>query len=676
MVDSKSKPKREIGANGSSMLFPSRVVIEHVTPELDGGKFPIKRVLGEPVRVTASVHTDGHNILTAVLLHRCNTESGWRAQEMRALGNGLDTFAAEFRPDKLGMFEYTVEAWIDTFANWRRDTIKKLAANQDVSVEITEGANLLAAAAQRADDEGKAEISRFLEQLRSGESLTPNSPVFSDTSLIDLMIDFGDRGRVCHYDRVLSVVVEPPYAQFSSWYELFPRSASAEPGRHGTLKDVIARLPYVAEMGFDVLYLPPIHPIGTTKRKGKNNTLTPSETDPGSPWAIGAAEGGHKSIHPELGTFADFDELVRAADSSGIKIALDIAFQCSPDHPYVKEHPEWFYHRPDGSIKYAENPPKRYEDIYPIDFECAQWQALWDELVDVVRFWVQKGVHVFRVDNPHTKPYPFWSYLIETIKNETPEVIFLSEAFARPRIMEQLAKAGFSQSYTYYTWRNSKWELMQYVTELTRTSLVEYFRPNFFANTPDILPENLQHGGRSSYIIRAALAATLSSIYGIYGPVYELAIADAIPGTEEYHNSEKYEIRQWDLNDPSSIQPYIARLNCIRKQHPALHNNRSLRFLDIENDNMIAYAKSADNHGDLIVVVISLDPYNPQSGFLSIPRAELGIESNYQLHDLITNKRFNWSHDSNLVQLTPNSPAYIFRVRRHTRREHDFDYFV
>lgn len=658
------------------MFFPSRVVIEHVQPEIDAGKFPAKRVLGEKMQVRAGIHTDGHNALKALLRYKHQTESEWREREMYSAGPGLDVFVGEFECERLGIYEYTFVAWIDTFTNWRRDTAKKLAAGQDISVERIEGQRFFKEAINKAKDgRDRDELRRFAVILEQ-PVLSHNSPLFLDRTLDDLMLRHADRGRIAEYDRVLELLVEPEYALFGSWYEWFPRSCTDEVARHGTFRDVIERLPYVADMGFDILYLPPIHPVGVTKRKGKNNTLVAREGDPGSPWAIGSPEGGHRDVNPQLGTLEDFDALVAAAAEKNIRIALDIAFQCSPDHPYVKQHPEWFYHRPDGTIKYAENPPKKYEDIYPIDFECENWQALWEELTDVVRFWVKHGVHVFRIDNPHTKPYLFWKYLIGEIKRETPEVIFLSEAFSRPKVMKHLAKCGFSQSYTYFTWRTSKWELMDYMTELTKTETVEYFRPNFFANTPDILPENLQHGGRNSFLIRATLAATLSATYGIYGPAFELCVSDAIPGTEEYLNSEKYEIKKWELDDPHTIREYIARLNAIRQEHPALQNNRSIRFFEINNRDMIAYCKSDSRNQDLIVIVVNLDPYNPQSGHLTIPIDEFGIDTYYQVHDLITNRRYNWSGETNFVSLTPGAPAYIFRLRKRVRREQDFDYFM
>jgi starch synthase (maltosyl-transferring) len=658
--------------------FPSRVVIEGVWPEIDSGKFPAKRVIGEYMTVSADVHVDGHNDLIAVLRYRALPDGDWTHVRMQSLGKGTDRYAAQFRPQSTGYYEYALSAWIDYFGNWTRDTSKKLAAGQDVSVETTEGALLLEAAWQRAQGTPDEDTLRqFKESLESASAPNELNGFFNNAHLQELMYLYGDCGRVCDYPRTLKLMVEPKYALYSTWYELFPRSLSSTPGKHGTFKDVIAHLPYVAKMGFDVLYLPPIHPIGKTKRKGKNNTLTPGPDDAGSPWAIGGEGGGHKSVHAQLGTIEEFDALVSAAQQLNINIALDIAFQCSPDHPYVKEHPEWFYHRPDKSIKYAENPPKKYEDIYPIDFESSDWESLWNELVDVVNFWVGHGVKVFRIDNPHTKPFAFWHYLIEQVKLKHPEVIFLSEAFARPKIMKQLAKCGFSQSYTYFTWRNTKRELMQYMEELTQTEAVEYFRPNFFANTPDILPENLQYGGRASFMIRATLASMLAASYGIYGPAYELCVSDALPLSEEYRDSEKYEIKNWNLDDPISIKDYITRLNSIRHEHPALHNNRSIRFLEIDNEQMLAFAKADDATEDIVVVVVNLDPFNAQAGRLRLPLSELGVDEQFQLHDLISNRRYTWLGDTNVVSLEPHvSPAYVFVLRKRLRREQDFAYFI
>lgn len=651
----------------------SRVTVEGVQPQVDGGLFPAKRVVGEKVKVTANIHADGHNAIAANVLYRKTGEADWREAPMILKLAGLDLFEAEFEASQLGYYEFTLYAWIDVFGNWVRDTRKKLTAGQDVSLELKEGASLLSEAIENATASDKDDLTKYAAMLDTFEYQL----AISSGGLHSLMLKYGRKGRVREYKKILTVMVESERALYGAWYELFPRSCSKSANEHGTFKDVIAHLPYVVDMGFDVLYLPPIHPIGVTKRKGPNNTLTAGSNDPGSPWAIGAEEGGHKAINPALGTMEDFQSLVKAAAGHGIDIALDIAFQCSPDHPYVKEHPEWFYHRPDGTIRCAENPPKRYEDIYPLDFECENWQALWDELKDVVLFWAQRGVKVFRVDNPHTKPYPFWHYLIHAVKSVHPETVFLSEAFARPKVMTYLAKCGFSQSYTYFTWRNNKDEITQYFNELYNTEIAEYLRPNLFANTPDILPDFLQYGGRSAFLLRVALAATLSASYGIYGPPYELCVADAMSGAEEYRESEKYQIRHWNLDEPDSISDFITRLNKIRRQNRALHANRNLRFLNIDNREMVAFVKSTEDGANTILVIVNLDPHHVQSGNLHIPFAELGADQTFQVHDLITGVRFFWNGDTNFVRLDPQvSPAYIFKVLRKLKSERDFDYFV
>jgi starch synthase (maltosyl-transferring) len=486
-------------------------------------------------------------------------------------------------------------------------------------------------------------------------------------------------GGAASRSRPLAVEVEVERAAFGAWYECFPRSMSPDPARAGTLRDLADRLDYVAGMGFDVLYLPPVHPIGISYRKGRNNTLVPEAGDPGSPWAIGAVEGGHTALHPDLGSFADFDALIARAAERGIAVALDIAFQCSPDHPWVHEHPEWFRRRPDGSIQYAENPPKRYQDIYPFDFESDAWASLWTALRDVVLFWIGHGVTIFRIDNPHTKPFAFWQWLIAEIRSRHPEAVFLSEAFTRPAVMRQLAKAGFSQSYTYFTWRNTKAELVEYLTELTQTPVREYMRPNFFANTPDILHEYLQTGGRAAFQIRLVLAATLVGSYGIYGPPFERCVGDALPGTEEYRDSEKYEVRHWDLDAPGGLEPLITLLNRIRRENPAFRHDRRLRFFPVDNDALIAYGKTTPDLSNVVIVVVNLDPHHPQSGFLELPLHELGIDQSqsYQVDDLVGGARYLWQGPRNYVALDPHAlPAHVFRVRRRIRTEQDFDYFL
>jgi len=476
------------------------------------------------------------------------------------------------------------------------------------------------------------------------------------------------------------LVVDPERARFSAWYELFPRSASSTPGAHGTFHDVEARLPYVAELGFDVLYFPPIHPIGREKRKGKNNSLAPSAEDVGSPWAIGAAEGGHKSLHPELGTLEDFRRLVARAREFGIEIALDIAFQCAPDHPYVKEHPEWFRWRPDGTVQYAENPPKKYQDIYPFNFETDDWRALWEELASVFEFWMAEGVRIFRVDNPHTKPFAFWEWAIARLKRQHPEAIFLAEAFTRPKVMHRLAKLGYTQSYTYFAWRNTKWELTEYFTELARGPGREYFRPNVWPNTPDILTEHLQFGGRPAFMARLVLAATLAASYGIYGPAFELLESKPRdPGGEEYLDSEKYQIRAWDLAREDSLRGFIARVNEARRDNPALQSDASLAFFPVDNEHIICYAKATPDLENVVVTVVNVDPYHTQSGWVELDLAALGVDerSPYQMHELLTGARYLWHGARNFVSLdVTRSPAQIFRLRRKVRTERDFDYFL
>jgi starch synthase (maltosyl-transferring) len=498
--------------------------------------------------------------------------------------------------------------------------------------------------------------------------------------LSTLMERYPDKSLATRYEKELPVVVDDAKARFSAWYELFPRSAAGDAGRHGTFKDCAARLAYVAEMGFDVLYLPPIHPIGRAHRKGKNNATVARSNDPGSPWAIGAAEGGHKSIHPDLGSLAEFNGLVRQARNYGIEVALDIAFQCTPDHPYVREHPEWFRHRPDGTVQYAENPPKKYEDIYPLNFETSAWRELWQELLSVVLFWLQQGVRIFRVDNPHTKPFAFWEWLIANVKREDPRAIFLAEAFTRPKVMYRLAKLGFTQSYTYFAWRNTKSELTEYFTELTQTNVREFFRPNLWPNTPDILTEYLQFGGRPAFTTRLLLAATLGASYGIYGPAFELGMnRPREPGSEEYLDSEKYEIKSWNLEDPDSLRPLIARVNRIRRDNPALQGDSSLRFHPVSNDQLICFSKQAEDLSNIILTVVNLDPYHTQSGWVEVGLQPFNLDAQqpYQVHDLLTDARYIWQGSRNYVELNPQSvPAHIFRVLRRTHREQDFDYFM
>jgi len=653
----------------------SRVWIEQLRPQIDCGRFPIKRTTGEKVDVSAFVFADGHDDVKAVLSFR-HQDGEWQETAMSQHGN--DLWKAAFQVEQIGTYHYTVKGWVDHFSTWQSDLNKKFAAGQKVGSELLEGAAMIDAAAGRADPSDRQWLTALADTLRGSAPPADLVARVTAAEVGAMMNRYSDRARETVYEPLLAVTVEPELAGCSAWYEIFPRSLSFTSDRSGTFNDLEKSLPQIGRMGFDVLYLPPIHPIGHTNRKGRNNSLTITEVDPGSPWAIGSEAGGHKAVHPELGTMEDFERLVGSARRHGLEIALDIAFQCSPDHPYVREHPEWFRHRPDGTIKFAENPPKKYEDIYPLNFDCQEWQSLWQELKSVVLFWTQRGVRIFRVDNPHTKPLPFWEWLIAEVRCEYPEVVFLSEAFTRPRLMYALAKVGFSQSYTYFTWRNTKYELTTYLSELTATEVSEYFRPNFFANTPDILPEYLQFGGRPAFITRLVLAATLSSCYGIYSG-YELSENLAVAGTEEYLNSEKFEIKPRDWDKPGNIRAFITRINTIRRNNPALASNRRLAFYPVDNEQLILYGKSTEDLSNIILVAVNLDPHHVQEGWLEVPLKEFSIAENevFQVHELLFDNRYLWQGRRNFVRLDPaSSPAQIFMLRRRLRTERDFDYFM
>ena len=654
----------------------SRVVIENVKPEIDCGRFPAKRTVGEHMTVEADIFVDGHDALSALLLYRKEGASTWVETPMQPLVN--DRWRGTFKVNEIGNYYYTLQAWVDRFNSWRQGFAKKVDAGQDVALELLAGSRLIEQAAKSAAGDDHKLLTRFAAILKEDQSAALENIL--DDRLAALMEKYSDRRWAVTYAKELRVNVERAKARFSTWYELFPRSFAGTPGAHGTLRDCTERLPYVAGMGFDVLYLPPIHPIGYSFRKGKNNTLEASADDVGSPWAIGAKEGGHKAIHPQLGSLADFKRLVAEAKKFDIEIALDIAFQCTPDHPYVTEHPEWFRKRPDGSIQYAENPPKKYQDIYPLDFECENWEELWKELKSVILFWCEQGVRIFRADNPHTKAFPFWEWVIGEVKRDYPDALFLAEAFTRTKVMYRLAKLGFSQSYTYFTWRNTKPELTQYFTELTQTEVSDFFRANLWPNTPDILTEYLQFGGRPAFMTRLVLAAMLGANYGIYGPAFELCENVARePGSEEYLNSEKYEIKHWDLEKPGSLRELIARVNRIRRENRALQSDRNLRFYSVDNPEILCFGKSTDDLSNVIVVAVNLDPHHTQSGWVELPSEELGLnpQQTFQMHDLLTNARYLWQGKRNYVQLDPDSvPAQIFRVRPRIRREQDFDYFM
>ena len=655
-----------------------RVVIERVTPQIDCGLFAIKRVAGETVVVEADVFADGHDQVACRILYWRENDATAKTSSMAPIGN--DRWRGQFTVPEVGRYQYTVEGWIDRFTTWQRDLRKRIDAAQDVHVDLLIGAQLLDDVAARANPEDAELFRRTAAQLRDKQNKITRTDIALDPDLLSAVLRYPEEQLATQFEKRLAVVVDREKAQFSAWYEVFPRSCAPEPGRHGTFKDCAARLPYIASLGFDVVYLPPIHPIGHTFRKGKNNSVSARPEDVGSPWAIGSEEGGHTSIHAQLGTLDDFKQFISEANRQGLEVALDIAFQCTPDHPYVKQHRDWFRARPDGTIQYAENPPKLYQDIFPLDFESADWRALWNELRDVVLFWARQGVRIFRVDNPHTKSFAFWEWFIREIKNQYPDVLFLAEAFTRPHVMYRLAKLGFSQSYTYFSWRNTKQELTEYFTELTQTDVREYFRPNLWPNTPDILPEYLQVGGRPAFMNRFILAATLGASYGIYGPAFELCEnVPYQPGSEEYLNSEKYELKHRDLDSPGSLKDFIARINRIRKKNPALQSNRNLRFHATDNDSLLCYSKATDDLSSIIVVVVNLDSFHAQSGWVGLDLASLGLDPAhaFQVHDLLGEGRYLWKGPRNFVELVPESlPAHIFHVRRWVRSETDFDYYL
>jgi starch synthase (maltosyl-transferring) len=655
----------EADARSTAIVKPQdgrqRVQFENVYPDVDQGRFPIKRVVGESVHVYVDMFADGHDAIAGVVRYRCEDDETWQEVPLQPLEN--DRWRGQFAVDRVGFWHYSFVGWIDGFATWFHGLTKKVAADQDVTVDLQIGADWVERATQTAADGDRDALWYWIHRLRSAAVGVATEVLTSD--LPQIMQRHPDRRWASPCDRTWPVWVDRVKARYSTWYELFPRSCG-EPGRHGTFADCAQRLPYIAELGFDVLYLPPIHPIGTTFRKGKNNALVAEPEDVGVPWGIGSAEGGHKSIHPQLGTLADFHALRTQAATYGIEIALDLALQCSPDHPYVHSHPQWFRRRPDGTIQYAENPPKKYQDIYPIDFETEDWANLWDELLSILVYWVEQGVKIFRVDNPHTKAFPFWEWAIAEVHRRDREVIFLSEAFTRPKLMYRLAKLGFTQSYTYFTWRNTKWELETYLTELTQSPVREFFRPNFWPNTPDILPESLQKGGQPAFKSRVVLAATLAASYGIYGPAYELCENRPIAeGKEEYAHSEKYELKAWDLQSPYSIARWIATLNRIRRAHPCLQTNENLRFHAIGNEQLLAYTKHTEDGSDVILVVVNLDAATTQAGWLDLPLESLGVDPYrpYQVHDLLAHTHYDWYGGRNYVELNPHhQPAHVFHL--------------
>ncbi len=677
MADARGKAREHAHDRDAGPDGRIRVAIENVGPSVDGGRFAVKRIVGDRVDVETDCFADGHDAVAARVLWRREDEVEWREAPMTFLGG--DRWRGSFEVDAPGRYRFTVTAWVDRFLSWHHD-LQRRADPDDIRIAALVGAELVEGASRRADGVEGKRLADWAARLRAGGEAVALKSLGLDEALFELANRYPDRSLAFTHPTELTVVVDRERARFGTWYELFARSTSPIPGGHGTFRDVEARLPYVAELGFDILYLPPVHPIGRAQRKGRNNALSPTPADVGSPWAIGASEGGHKSVHPQLGTLDDFRRLVARARELGIEVALDIAFQCAPDHPYVGEHPAWFRRRPDGTVQYAENPPKKYQDIYPFDFESNEWRALWEELASVFDFWAGEGVRIFRVDNPHTKPFAFWEWAIARLKRAHPGAIFLAEAFTRPKVMHRLAKLGFTQSYTYFAWRNTKQELTEYFTELAQGPGREYFRPNVWPNTPDILTEYLQFGGRPAFMARLVLAATLAASYGIYGPAFELLEArPREPGSEEYLDSEKYQVRAWDLDRDDSLREFIARVNRARRENPALQSDWSLRFFPVDNESIICYVKSTPDLENVVVTVVNLDPYHSQAGWVELDLPALGVDerSPYQMQELLSGARYLWHGGRNYVSLdVTRSPAQILRLRRKVRTERDFDYFL
>jgi starch synthase (maltosyl-transferring) len=645
------------------MQNQARVIVENVKPQLDNGTFFIKRIVGQKVTVTADVLSDGHDVMEAVVLFQHEKDKKVSEIRMTALEN--DSFEATFTVEKQGFYTYKVESWIDYALNWQYGITKKINDNQHVKSELLEGVEYIKPLLSQKISAANKKYLTQLSKLFADEENYDKAIIEAVSDSLKSIFKEHPAKFLANQSNELKVYVDRKKALFSTWYEFFPRSASPKPGQHGTFKDCEELLPRVARMGFDTLYFPPVHPIGEINRKGINNATNANPDEVGSPWGIGSQFGGHKSIHPELGTLADFKSLVKAADAVGIEIAMDFALQAAPDHPYVKDFPQWFKWRPDGTVQYAENPPKKYQDILPIYFESNDWTNLWSELLSCALFWVEEcGIKVFRVDNPHTKPFYFWGWLIGEVKKKHPDVLFLAEAFTRPKIMNELAKQGFTQSYTYYTWRNSKAELQEYLTELTTTNQKEFFRPNFWPNTPDINPFSLQHANESMHLQKYFLAATLSSSLGIYGPVFEFMVSDAIPEKEEYIDSEKYQIRHWDWNKENSITRLISKVNQIRNEHPSLQQTNNIEFCDTDNDQVIAYYKFDDTKENETLMIASLDAYNTKQAWVKLPLKSLAINHDQAITvvDLITGNSYQWDKEWNFVELHPDLPFHLFKI--------------
>jgi starch synthase (maltosyl-transferring) len=643
----------------------TKLVIEHVQPSLDGGRYAVKHVVGDTCRVGADIYRDGHDLLAARVRYKAPRSRSWRSVRMR-YDYDNDRWYGEFQLDVLGTWRFTVEAWTDLFATWRDALEKKVAANLEVSVELLEGWELLKGAETLAGATDSRQIANAAKAMTNARAAVADRiDAALSPELAKIMDGLVDPGEITRHDVEYRVVVDRPSALFAAWYEMFPRSQVSEQGEHGTFRDAARALPRIANLGFDVVYLPPIHPVGTSFRKGRNNTLVAQPGDPGSPWAIGSEDGGHTAVAPELGTIADFDRFVRTAEGLGLDIALDYALQCSPDHPWVKEHPEWFVHRPDGTIMYAENPPKKYQDIYPINFWCDDREDLWHACKEIVEFWIAHGVKTFRVDNPHTKPLAFWEWMIASVKDKHPETIFLAEAFTRPKKMWGLAKLGFTQSYTHFTWKNTSYELRELFTQLHGPELAPYFRGNLFVNTPDILHAYLQKGGRPAFRVRLLLAATLSPLYGIYSG-YEICENEPRePGSEEYLESEKYQIKMRDWDVPGNINDDIRLINRIRRENAALQTQGNCVFHQSDNENLLFFSRTV--WGNDLLIVVNLDPHNPQDGIVHVPVSQLslGLDEEYRLQDLLTGEGYTWRSSGNYVRLDPaEKVGHVFRIER------------
>ncbi len=645
------------------MQNQSRIVVENVAPQLNGGAIFIKRVVDEIVTVTADVLVDGHDVIQASLLFKHETEKKWSETRMNPTFN--DEFSASFQTTKQGFYSYKVQGWVDYALNWQHGIQRKIDDYQHVNSELLEGVVLIESILDKVSEDDKNYLLHLIFIFKNSESY--NEAIKEAVSeRLHTIFKNNPEKKLTFTSQEYQVYVDRKKARFSTWYEFFPRSASEHEGVHGTFNDCHRLLPRVAQMGFDTLYFPPIHPIGEVNRKGKNNTTVAQEGDVGSTWGIGSRFGGHKDIHPQLGSLEDFKNLIAKANELGIEIAMDYALQAAPDHPWVKEHPSWFKWRPDGTVQYAENPPKKYQDILPIYWETADYKNLWQECLDTLLYWIDCGIRVFRVDNPHTKPYYFWNWVISEVKKQHPDILFLAEAFTKPKIMQQLAKQGYTQSYTYFTWRESKHELMEYVNELTKTNQREFMRPNFWPNTPDINPFHLQGAPESRYLQRYALAATLSSNIGIYGPVFEQMISTPLPGREEYYMSEKFQLCHYDWFKENKVTALITKINQIRRQQESYQQTNNIQFLETGNDQLIAFYKWNDSRSNETLTIISLDAYNSQSGSVQLPLHDLKVHhgQKIEVEDLVTRNCYNWYNEWNYVELHPSLPFHIFKINK------------